>query len=270
MSRFRLALLALAVLALLAAPPAGPPANDFHFAIMGDRTGLGSAQVYERVWKEIGQLHPDFVINVGDTIQGMNDSLAAAEWEELHRLWRSAPYPLYFTPGNHDIWNDFSRRLYEQQTGRPAFYSFNFQNAHFTVLDNSISLELSDQQHRFLEDDLKANPDRAPKFVFFHKPFWILPLKLGSGEFPLHRLARQYGVNYVVCGHVHQLIRIQRDGVVYLDVGSSGGNMERGTSRGQGFAQGWFYQYVWVAVNGARAQLQVAELGGKMHPIEDW
>jgi 3',5'-cyclic AMP phosphodiesterase CpdA len=269
MSRFRIAPIALVLCALLSAVQPGPPANDFHFSILGDRTHLGSAEVYERIWKEIGQLHPDFVINVGDSIEGGNDSRAAAQWQELRRIWLRYPYPVYLTPGNHDIWNDFSRRLFEKEAGRPHFYAFNFQNAHFTVLDNSGSLLLDAEQLRFLEEDLKANRNRAPKFVFFHQPFWVVFLRLGSGEFPLHRLAREYGVDYVVSGHGHQLVRIQRDGITYLEVGSSGGDITRGTSRGGGLAEGWFYQHVWVTVEGPRAQLQVKQLDGPLRPLDE-
>lgn len=270
MTRLRPPLAALALCALLAAAQLRPAANDFHFSMLGDRTSLGSAVVYERVWREIDELRPDFVISVGDSIAGTNDSRAAVEWRELRRIWSRYRYPLYLTPGNHDIWNDFSRRLFERETGRPPSYSFSFQSAHFTVLDNSGSPLLSEAQIRFLEEDLKANRDRSPKFVFLHQPFWIPFVVLGSGEFPLHRLARRYGVNYVVSGHGHQLLRMARDGVTYLEVGSSGARITRGTDRGEGFAQGWFYQHVWVTVKGAAARLQVKELGGKMHPVENW
>ena len=139
--------------------------------------------------------HPDFVINVGDTIQGGNDATAASEWRALRPLWDRYRYPIYFTPGNHDIWSAASRVIYEQQTGHPAFYSFNYQNAHFTVLDNSqapdLSGDLSDRQMQFLARDLAQNRDRDPKFVFFHKPFWLIPVKFQSSQFPFHQLITQ-------------------------------------------------------------------------------
>ncbi|MBV9767970.1 MAG: hypothetical protein JOZ32_00220, partial [Bryobacterales bacterium] len=72
--------------------------NDFRFAILGDRTGDAQPGVYERVWSEIDAEHPNFVINVGDTIQGWNDTTAASEWRALRPLWDRYRYPLYFTP----------------------------------------------------------------------------------------------------------------------------------------------------------------------------
>jgi predicted phosphodiesterase len=252
------------------------PKNDFRFSIMGDRTGSATPEIYGRVWREIDLLHPDFVINVGDTIQGGKDELAQSQWDDLRPVWeRYQHYPLYFTPGNHDIWNDVSRELYSKETKRPNYYSFNYQDAHFTVLDNSRTMELSDDQIKFLEEDLKANQDRRPKFVFFHKPYWIAFLKLKTSAFPLHQLARKYGVDYVISGHGHQFVRMVRENIVYMEVGSSGGSIKKGVDRGEGFAQGWFYHHVWGRVKGSKVEMSVKELDGpvgkgRMFRAEDW
>ena len=252
------------------------PKNNFRFSILGDRTGSAQDQVYGRVWREIDLLHPDFVINVGDTIQGGIDDVVEEEWADLQPIWkRYAQYPLYFTPGNHDIFSDKSRRVFERVTGRRAFYSFNYQDAHITVLDNSQTEGLADEQIRFLTRDLEANKTKSPKFVFLHQPFWIFPLIGGDTGFPLHQVARKYGVEYVISGHAHQLIRLVRDGVAYLAVGSSGGSLRGPTVRGHGFKEGLFYHHVWVTVKGSKAFFTVKELdgakgAGRMFRLEDW
>jgi 3',5'-cyclic AMP phosphodiesterase CpdA len=79
---------------------------------------------------------------------------------------------------------------------------------------------LGPAQLKFLEEDLQKNRNRRPKFVFFHKPFWLVLLKAGNTGFPLHALAKQFGVDYVVSGHGHQFVRLVRDGVTYMEVGS--------------------------------------------------
>lgn len=226
-------------------------AADFKFAIIGDRTGGADQAVYEQVWRDIDQARPAFVINVGDVIQGGNDATAAAEWKAVRRVWERYKYQLFFTPGNHDIWSDASRRVYEAETGRPPMYGFDYQNAHFTVLDNSAGPMLSADQTRFLESDLEANRRRSPKFVFFHQPFWIPLVSLGSGEFPLHRLARRYGVAAVVSGHGHQLVTLERDGIRYLEVGSSGAHLFPGA----------YYHHVLVTVKGTAVQFAVVKSG---------
>jgi 3',5'-cyclic AMP phosphodiesterase CpdA len=235
------------------------PNNDFRFSILGDRTGDAEPQVYESVWRDVSVLHPDFVINVGDTIQGGNDATAEAEWRALRPLWDRAKLPQFFTPGNHDIWSDISRRIYEKETGHPAFYGFNYQDAHFTVLDNSQTESLSDQQMEFLERDLQQNKDRDPKFVLFHKPFWLIPVMFQSSQFPFHRLIKSYGVRYVISGHGHQFVRAVDDGIVYLEAGSSGGKL-----KGQGFAQGWFFGQILTRVTGAKVEMTVKEIDGPL------
>jgi predicted phosphodiesterase len=252
------------------------PKNDFRFSILGDRTGGAQPEIYGRVWREVDLLHPDFVINVGDTIEGGNDAAASTQWQELRPLWeRYSHYPLFFTPGNHDVFSDTSRALYEKETRRPAFYSFNFQDAHFTVLDNSRTNELSDDQIAFLDKDLAANKDRNPKFVFFHKPYWIALLKLGSTDFPLHKIARKHGVEHIISGHGHQFVRIVRDGIAYMEVGSSGGNMKRALEMGHGLKEGRFYHHVWGRVKAGKVMLTIKELdgvkgAGRMFRAEDW
>ena len=232
--------------------------NDFQFAVAGDRTGETVAGVWVRVWQQIASEKPDFVVTVGDTIQGGSDATAAAEWQAVAPTWSRWHIPVYFAPGNHDIWSETSRRIYEKQTGRPSFYSFDYQNAHFTILDNSESMQLSARQMEFLEADLKAHRLQSPKFVFFHQPFWLIPLMLGNTDLSFHRMMRKFGVSYVVSGHVHQYLRLERDGVVYLMAGSSGGHL-RGHDPAKSFDQGWFFMYLLMKVRGANVEAIVQE-----------
>ena len=261
-------------LMLLFGAPGPRESRDFRFAIIGDRTGEAAPGVYEAVWREIESWRPDFAINVGDTIQGGKDSTAEAEWRQLRPVWRRFSKPIFFTPGNHDIWSEAARRIYEKETGRPAHYGFNYKNAHFTVLDNSGSLSLSSEEMQFLANDLERNKARTPKFIFFHQPFWLLPLKLQNTAFPFHQLIRKYNVSYVVSSHVHQFSRMDRDGVIYLMAGSSGGHL-RGHDPLREFSQGWFYQWIRVTVKSSEVQATVKELAapfGKGRAIrgEDW
>jgi predicted phosphodiesterase len=255
------------------------PKNDFRFSILGDRTGDAQPEIYGRIWREVDMLHPDFVINVGDTIQGGKERPQAEieqQWTDLRPIWeRYAHYPLYFTPGNHDVFNDTSAAMYERESKRPLCYSFNYQDAHFTVLDNSRVDALTDEQLSFLEKDLRKHKDKRPKFVFFHKPFWIAKWKAPGAEFALHTIARRYGVEHIISGHGHQFVRIVRDGIAYMEVGSSGGTMAKALDQGAGFKDGRFYHHVRGRVRGGKVMLTVKELdgpkgAGRMFRTEDW
>jgi hypothetical protein len=150
-------------------------AASFNFAIVSDRTGRAVPSVYEQVWREVATVHPDFVITVGDAIEGLTTPAAArAEWEALKPLWLR-DVPVYHAPGNHDIWDAASEALFTEETGRPPYYSFDFRGAHFVVLDNSRTEALSPSQMRFLESDLAKQTGPGPRFVIFHRQCWLIP-----------------------------------------------------------------------------------------------
>ena len=238
-------------------------ADAFDFAILGDRTGNAVPGVYEQITKEIAARRPQFVINVGDTIQGLDDATAVSQWDAVRPLWKSfGRIPFYLVPGNHDIWSPASERIWREQTGHAPHYSFDFQGAHVTVLDNSRADGLGADQLAYLEADLTAHPASRPKFVMFHRPFWLLPVKFQNGSFPLHQLARKYGVNYVISGHAHQFDRSEYQGVQYVMVGSSGGSLTHGNPRGTATStpEGLYYGYAWVRVEGGSARLDFRQV----------
>src|SRR4051812_57659 len=95
------------------------------FTILGDRTGSVQPGVFEQVWRETAAERPEFVLTVGDSIEGLVDAKAAGQWAEVQKLLR--PYrriPLYLTPGNHDIWSELSAKLFQQNARHPPHYSF--------------------------------------------------------------------------------------------------------------------------------------------------
>jgi predicted phosphodiesterase len=244
-----------------AAQPA--PSNDFHFSIVGDRAGAPEPQIYGRVWRELALLHPDFVITVGDAIPGNNDATIEEEWAAVKKIWsRYAQFRLFHVPGNHDIWNQASRAAYSKHTGFAPRYSFRHQNALFVVAETGRGSELPEAELDFIEKELEANRECDPKFVFFHKPFWIDRFAGGDSSFRLHALARKHGVRAVVSGHGHRFYHLVRDGVRYMEVGSSGGSMRGKLERGEGFSQGCFYHHVWARVKSGEVSFTVREIDG--------
>jgi predicted phosphodiesterase len=251
----------------------GAPAPDsFRFAILGDRTGEAQRGVYEQVWKELAAESPAFVAAVGDTIQGMNDATAEAEWLQASRILQLfRRYPLYLAPGNHDIWSPASERLFQQYAAHPRHYSFDYGRAHFTILDNSRSEELPAQELVFLETDLKAHAGQPVKTIVMHRPSWLVDVALRNPNFALHQLARRYGVQYVVAGHIHQLLRLELEGVTYVSMPSSGGQL-----RLSGLYQdGWFFGHALVEVHAHSIDFQIREAGpphgqGRMTKLSEW
>src|ERR1700757_1134505 len=66
--------------------------GEFRFALVSDRTGGHRARVFSQAVEQLNLLQPEFVLAVGDLIEGGKENAAhlAAEWKEfqgyVHRL----------------------------------------------------------------------------------------------------------------------------------------------------------------------------------------
>ena len=201
-----------------------------------------------------------------------DETIAESEWQALdHILTPFRRYPLYEAPGNHDVWSEKSGGLFQKYTGRALHYSFDYRQAHFTVLDNSRSEQFSQAEMTYLEKDLAAHATQPVKFIVSHRPSWVLDAILRNPEFTLHRLAKKYGVQAVIAGHVHQMLHVDLGGVDYISMPSSGGHLRLS----KGYEDGWFYGYGLVAVSGKAIQFQIKELQpphgkGRVTTPRDW
>jgi len=253
---------------LLGAAAAQP--DSFRFVVIGDRTGEMQPGVYERVWKDAAAERPAFAVGVGDTIEGLHDDQAEAEWTGAQRLWPKT-FELYLAPGNHDIWSRRSEELFRKYAGHAPHYSFDYGDAHFTVLDNSRSDQFSAAELRFAEEDLEQHADMPLKFIVSHRPSWIVQAIIGDANFPLQQMAKKYGVQYVIAGHLHEMLHAQVEGIDYVSMVSAGGHL-RGTLK---YEDGWFFGYGVVDVRGREVQFHVHELGapfgeGRTTELKQW
>lgn len=234
-----------------------PHSASFEFALLGDRTGEAQPGVYLEAWKEAVAEHPAFVLTVGDTIQGYDDSQINSEWHQVLKL--IAPfrrYPLFLTPGNHDVWDQLSARAYVKYSKHPLHYSFNWHQAHFTILNDSESDTMKADEIAFLEKDLAAHRAEPVKFIVSHRPSWLVSVVLRNPDFPLHQLALKYGVKYVIAGHIHQMLRFSLDGVTYLSMPSAGGHLRDDKL----YKRGWFFAHTSVRVSGSSVQMKIHQL----------
>jgi hypothetical protein len=262
--RFRLILIAAVILTAAIGcfansesdlPLTKPP---IRFAIIGDRTGSNIAGIYEQVVLEVEQMRPDFVMTVGDQIQGYTDDTVTlnAQWDEYFAIIKPLTMPLYITPGNHDITNDKMLPTYEKRVGKP-YYSFNVRNCHFVVVDVSradSSSEISQAQFDWLAKDLAANKGAVQTLVFFHKPFWYDSVIEGKKD-KLHDLFVANGVDAVFNGHFHSYFSAKIDGITYTSVGSSGGVIDAVPSDLD-------FHYTWVTVDDNGVVIAPIKKGG--------
>ncbi len=253
------------------------PNSSFHFEILGDRTGGAVPGVFEEAWREADASQPAFILSVGDSIEGGDDQKAEAQWLQFERIVGPAHrYQLFLAPGNHDIWSAKSEALFVKHAHHPHHYSFDYHQVHFTVLDNSRSTDgpnaqFSPDELDFLKKDLAAHAGAKVKFVISHRPSWLFPVLVGNTQVPFHQIVKQYGVKYVIAGHIHQMLHFELDGVTYLDLASSGGHL-RDTKE---YERGWFFAHTFVSIERDSAHFNIRELPapygkGRVTQPADW
>ncbi len=213
-------------------------------AILGDRTGTADDSVFEKTLRDIENLKPDLVITVGDLIEGPQPDADAInrEWDLVLKHLSILSMPFHFVPGNNDIFNDASRDLYTKRTGVPAYYSFDSGLVHFIVLDVSQirSFEnMGRDQIEWLSGDLEAHAAAPLTCVFLHKPFWLEAAQSGLPD-EMHTMFVRGGVDWVFSGHYHNSAFMQKDGIRYQMIGSSGGHIGDNPDRGEFYQFGWF------------------------------
>jgi hypothetical protein len=216
------------------------------FAIASDRTGGHVDHIYDQIIAEIERMRPDFVMTVGDQIEGYTDDTTTlnAQWNEYNEIVAPLTMPLHLTPGNHDIRTAVTEQVFRKFHGDP-YYSFDYRSLHFIVLNvgpYESSAEIDTTQLNWLANDLKKNKNAAYTFVFMHKPFWYETTVWGKPD-TLHSLFVNYGVDAVFTGHFHEYFSGTYDGIMYTSLGSSGAGTEESPD-------GMLYQFGWVTVDG--------------------
>ena len=112
--------------------------DNFQFVIIGDRTGGANVlKTFDLAMDQINLLQPEFVINVGDLIEGYSDDKVElnAEWDESDVMLKKLEMPFFHTPGNHDIANDTAQQVWLDRHGA-TYYNFVYKNVLFIVLDS--------------------------------------------------------------------------------------------------------------------------------------
>ena len=232
--------------------------DAFQFAIVTDRTGGMRQGVFDSAVQKLNLLEPEFVISVGDLIEGYteNQQQLRAEWDEFDGLVRGLAAPFFYVPGNHDLSNDVMRETWRERYG-PSYYSFVYKNVLFLCL-NSMDGELhriSDTQVAWLASELQKHQHVRWTLVFLHTPLWDDP----SGNTPDTSKwapieaalgARRYTV---FAGHHHRYVKRERGNHKYFTLATTGGGS---ALRGPGYGE--FDHVVWVTMT--RAGPEVANL----------
>ena len=245
--------------------------DSFRFVIMGDRCGGHQKGAWEAAIEQVNLLKPDFVICVGDLIEGYDEDAVAvnAMWDEVDGQLRKLDAPFFYCGGNHDLTNDVQLEVYLKRhgVGGKSYYSFDYRGCHFVVLDSTTANRLSDsakEQFDWLEKDLAKARDAKHVFLFYHHPkFEGEHFSKGDNEL-WARLMTMVPKDKVTIfnGHWHQLDCVESDGVASWVLGSTAA-----APRGTGRNYGGFQMFAHVAVRGGKPSVALLPLG-EVLPLE--
>lgn len=197
----------------------------------------------------------DFILNAGDMCDNGKNfgqwGMALNTYQDL-----TINTSVFFTSGNHEnntgamtrYFNYTEKKDGNMQAISGEYYSFDYANAHFTVLDtnDATSDGLGAEQLAWLKNDL-ANTNAKWKFVLMHKSLYSAGSHAFDGEViamrtQLTKLFAENGVNVVFGGHDHTYtetylvdkdgkvvdktdgkgVRYTGDGVMYITLGTLG------------------------------------------------
>jgi hypothetical protein len=244
-------------------PDRPEPKDEFRFVMVGDRNGGRVPGLMPQAFREINNLYPDFVICVGDLIDGPTNvpEKIGQFWKEFDDEVALLKSPFVYLPGNHDIWNGTSKGIYEERYG-PTYRSFNYRGLHFITLDteemDSTGRKIdriTGKQLEWLKEDLERNKHARRILVFLHKPIW-----LSGGLAEAEKLWHGLPV-HVFAGHDHRYSYQEIEGVPHVILGAVAGGMGE-----QGEALGRFRHYVLATVRDDDLRLALIRLGGVLPP----
>ena len=237
-------------------PVTSAPFNDdsdkLQFAIISDLWGGYRYGVFEEAVAELEQLQPQFVLSVGDLIDGAtyDSELLDKEWTEFDNLVSTLSMPFFYVPGNHDIANAWMETKWKTRLGRPYYY-FIHKNALFLCLDTQDggSSSISEGQIEYFIKVIKDNPDVSWTFIFMHRPVWLGDIGEEEGFRKIEEALS--GKNYTVfSGHLHTLSNRIKNGNKYIILGSTGGGSDL---RGEEFGE--LDHISWVTLNSSGTPL---------------
>jgi hypothetical protein len=221
--------------------------GEFQFAIVSDRTGSHRANVFSQAVEKLNLLQPEFVLSVGDLIEGgkKKPEQLQAEWKEFDSFVQRLTMPFFYVPGNHDVAAPETTKAWQEKLGR-TYYHFLYRNVLFLILNNDdppgSNGNISPEQIAYAQKALADNRNVRWTIVAMHRPLWTADngSKNGWAEVEKALEGRPYTV---FVGHVHRYQKFVRNGQNYYQLATTGGG-----SLLRGPEQGEFDHIVWVTM----------------------
>lgn len=261
--------------------------TPFAFAVISDTQG--NPKVSGAMARFAWALRPSFLLHPGDLV-----STGAVKEQWVDQFFRSMKpllerVALFPVLGNHE---GDARHYYDYMSlpDPEYYYTFNYGNAQFFMIDSNRQVRPGSEQYRFLETELSKSKAEW-KIVCYHHPAyssdendygnsWYGPSTRGDLRVrALVPLYDKYGVDIVWNGHIHSYERTwplrksaatsPHGGTVYMITGGGGGGLETpGPIRP--FFQNTVrrgHHFCFVTVNGKTLEMKAFDLEGQLFDV---
>jgi hypothetical protein len=236
--------------------------DNFQFAVIGDRTGGHRKGVFPAAVDVLNLLQPEFVMSVGDFIEGYveDEALLKSMWEEVDGSLQELNMPLFFVMGHHDVNLDPSESVWFERVGASRGYShFVYRNVLFLLMSTDDppkkdpGPELEDKYQRVKAGQVSPEEGRA---IVEELEAWAGKVNISDGQVEYFKkvLADNPGVRWtfafmhapawaqpdpgnfarieslladrpytIFAGHTHTYNYTERKGRDYITMGMTGG-----------------------------------------------
>jgi hypothetical protein len=219
--------------------------EQFQFAVVSDRTGGHRAKIFSRAVHQINLMQPEFVVSVGDLIEGYTKDMdrAKKEWDEFDSYAKKLDMPFFYVPGNHDLSNQPQAEFWGGRYGK-SYYHFVYKNTLFIAVNSEDTKggNVTPAQVAEIKKALDENPNVRWTLLFVHKPLWTHKDLETNGWAAVEKALS--GRKYTVfCGHVHRYQKYVRNGMNYYQLATTGGG-----SKLRGLTYGEFDHITWITM----------------------
>ncbi len=219
--------------------------GKLQFAIVSDLWGGYRPGIFEDAIQKIELLQPQFVMSVGDLIDGATyDSLLLEkEWGEFNTEVNKLSMPFFFLPGNHDIANPWMEKEWKRRFSKTYYYFLQNDVLFLCVnTEDGGASGIGSEQVSYFTKAINENPDARWIFVFMHRPVWQYEDGKMDGYIGIETALA--GKNYTVfSGPHHTFGKQEKFGNSHYILGTTGGGSDlRGDEYGE------FDHITWVTV----------------------
>lgn len=264
---------------------------SFSFSVIGDTEAR--PHVNDRVSKLLWDERPDFLLNLGDlTDGGKKDHKFQWNYEYFYGMNQlTSRIPIFPVAGNGEgdlYWFNKYHILPEEGKG---YYKFSYGNVDFFMMDSNRKEGFSQngEQYEWLEEKLSKSTAEWKFVAHHHAPYssdendygdtWKEAGTLGDPKIKeIVPLYEKYQVDVVFFGHLHTYQRTHpirdekistENGVMYIQAGGAGGNLEDFAPTRSWFSAKTFrgHHYLIVEVFQDQLELRMYDSEGRMKDI---